>query len=78
MTHWVSTDVRLPKERVEVLVCHILGDRDRCPRAYDVAAYWDGAWHFPWDRTNQNPEPQWVLWWMPIPKEPDKPEEDRP
>lgn len=70
---WTDVDQQTPNTGVEVLVRHVLGDRSPCPHAYDVAYLSkDGRWVFPWDRTNQNPPPQWVRWWMPIPKAPDE------
>lgn len=67
---WISVDERMPEYGQEVLIYHILGDRGRCPRAYDVA-WWHGekGWTFPW--CSREPQaPQWVTHWMPLPDSP--------
>jgi hypothetical protein len=67
---WIPVTEKLPNTDADVLVHHILGDRDRCPRACDVAAYINGEWIFPWDRGQLNPPPDWVTHWMPLPEPP--------
>lgn len=71
---WIAVSERLPKDGDEVLVCHVLGDRGGSPRGYDVATLTRSdpeTWVFPWDRSGNNPPPQWVTHWMPLPPPPD-------
>jgi hypothetical protein len=70
-TEWVSTEDQMPKAHQEVLIYHVLGDRDRpeVPHAYDVAWRTDKGWQFPWDRTGRQ-RPVFVTHWMPLPEKP--------
>lgn len=69
---WVAVSERLPAHDGEVLIYHILGDssRSEVPRAYDIAAYMQGKWVFPWDRGDLNNPPRWVTYWRELPPPP--------
>jgi len=65
---WIRCEDRKPPTHVDVLIYHVLGDRDRVevPHAFDVA-YWTGKeWEFPWDREQKNCPPQFVTHWQPL------------
>jgi hypothetical protein len=71
MTEWVNAEKRKPPQWREVLIYHVLGDRDRpeVPHAMDVAWWTPGGWLFPWDRGNHQ-RPMFVTHWMELPEKP--------
>ena len=68
---WIKVTDGLPDDGVNVLIYHVLGDRDRSevPHAFDVACVLDGKWILPWDRDGKN-HIVWVTHWRPLPLEP--------
>jgi len=65
---------RLPELGVDVMIYHVLGDRDRpeVPHAYDVGWLLSNGWYFPWDRGRDKQRPMFVTHWMPLPEPPRK------
>lgn len=68
---WIAVEDRLPTQGMDVLIYHVLGDRDRpeVPHAYDVGWLLSSGWYFPWDRAGRN-KPMFVTHWMPLPEAP--------
>ena len=68
---WIRAEERKPDMNQEVLIYHVLGDRDRdeVPHSFDVAWWTQEGWLFPWDRGDRQ-RPRFVTHWKPLPEAP--------
>ena len=68
---WIKAEDRKPAFHQEVMIYHVLGDRDRpeVPHGFDVAWWTKEGWLFPWDRGDRQ-RPMFVTHWKPLPEKP--------
>ena len=62
---WVDVSDRLPADKEEVIIWHVLGEQARSPHTMDFAHYIKGKWILPWQGVAT-----WVKAWRPAPMHP--------